>query len=97
MQIGKQAFSRNVFEKTQDGSMGGGENDNEPVDLMRKVQKGLEKDILRSLDTKYRHDIENLHLIGWIRSGIIQPVFDKEDIRGDGLTFIHWVLPLKRI
>ena len=77
--------------------MGKGGNEDEPVDLLRKVQKGLERDILRSLDTKYGQDIENLHLIGWIRSGIIQPVFDKEDIRGDGLTFIHWVLPLKRV
>lgn len=74
-----------------------GARDNGPGDFMGRIRKNLEKQILLSIDSKYREDFRNLHLTGWIRSGIIRPGFHEDSIKGDGLTFIHWKIPVRRI
>ena len=89
--------NRHVWNERVNGLLRMRGNDNEPVDFMREVRNGLEKDILLSIDSKYRNDSGSLQLTGWIRSEIIHPEFHGKNIEGNGLTFIHWKLPVRRI
>lgn len=88
---------RYVFDKQRAGFTGTRGQENGSVDFMRRIRERLEEDILRSIDSTYGNDVKNLQLTGWIRSGIIRPEFQDGSTKGNGLTFIHWNIPVRRI
>ena len=89
--------NQNVFNRHKDAPYYLRRRDNGPIDNIAIIQKSLNRDILLGIDTKYRDDIDSLQLIGWVKSGLIAPDFKNKNVKGEGLTLVHWKIPIREI
>jgi len=63
--------------------------------FLKTMNKDLIKDLLLAVQSKYKYKRENVCVLGWIHSGVIQTPFAKPCINGEGLTLITWEVPVK--
>ncbi|MCP4624157.1 MAG: hypothetical protein GY850_11560 [bacterium] len=72
-------------------------DDNGAGSYLRKIQKKVTSDLLFKIHNKYKSRPGSMILLGWVRSGLIQPDFDRIDPPGAGVTMINWELPVEII
>ena len=89
--------NQNEFNRQKDAPHYIPRKDIGPPDNMKFIQKSLKRDLLLDMDDQYRNDSTTIQLIGWIRSGMIKPDFSDKSIAGEGITFIHWKVPIRKI
>jgi hypothetical protein len=68
---------------------------NGPASYLRKTQRYLTSDLLLEIHAKYKSRPDSMILIGWIKSGMIQPEFNPISPPGNGITLIYWELPVE--
>jgi len=66
----------------------------EDSSYFQAVEQHLEKDMLTGIHSTYYPDKDVALFIGWIRTGIIEPDFNKPTFRGEGITLIDWEIPI---
>jgi hypothetical protein len=62
---------------------------------LKKTQNQLIKHLLLGVDAKYRSKPDSMVLIGWVQTGLIQPVFERFRPLGENLTLVNWELPVE--
>jgi hypothetical protein len=61
---------------------------------LKTTQTRLIKNLLLGIDAKYRSKPDSMVLIGWVQTGVIQPVFEQSKALGESLTLVNWELPV---
>lgn len=61
---------------------------------LKTTQNRLIKNLLLGIDAKYRSKPDSMVLIGWVQTGVIQPVFEQFKALGENLTLVNWELPV---
>ena len=64
---------------------------------LKTIQNHLIKKLLLNIDEKYSAKTDSMILIGWVRTGIVDPVFENFEPSGENLTLINWELPVEII
>jgi hypothetical protein len=68
---------------------------NPPSPYLKTIQNNLMKDLLVGIDAKYRSEPNSMVLIGWVKTGIVHPVFENFKPLGENLTLVNWELPVE--
>lgn len=61
---------------------------------IKTIQNNLIKNLILGIDAKYRSRPDSMVLIGWVQTGMIQPVFEQSRPLGENLTLVNWELPV---
>jgi hypothetical protein len=61
---------------------------------LNTIQNELTKNLMLAIDAKYRSRPDSMVLIGWVQTGVIQPVFEHSRPLGENLTLVNWELPV---
>ena len=70
---------------------------NEADSDLRIAQKKIASELLFKVHGKYKSQPDRMILLGWVRSGLIQPNFSRIDPPGAGIAMINWELPVETI
>ncbi len=88
---------RNRFDGIHEDLYAGRERRDGSPGFLRGLQNSLGKDISSNIRAGSKEDLKNIQMIGWIRSGIIDPEFKEKGITGEGVTLIHVEIPLRSV
>jgi hypothetical protein len=61
---------------------------------LKNTRNQLIKNLLIDVDAQYRSKPDSMVLIGWVQTGLIQPVFERSSPLGENLTLVNWELPV---
>jgi hypothetical protein len=61
---------------------------------IKTIQNNLIKNLILGIDAKYRSKPDSMVLIGWVQTGMIQPVFEQSRPLSENLTLVNWELPV---
>jgi hypothetical protein len=70
-------------------------DDNGTNAYLRKTQKKVTTNLLVEVHKKYQSRPASMILLGWVRSGLIRPDFNRNNPPGVGITLINWELPVE--
>jgi hypothetical protein len=67
----------------------------EDPSYFQDVKQHLAKDLITRVLSTYNPDNDAALLLGWIRTGIIEPDVNESTVRGEGITLIDWEIPVE--